>query len=356
MKGTTPASWYVAVNGQAVGPYTSQQIMQQLMDGALKVESQVYDVQAKAWKLAADVVPYLNLDAPATSHNSNWQPPPKPPELRDVHVVDLNIEPTGGIDYFALIGDRKKELEIRARQKASRAQETVPQNSRTASAAPRSVQVVKAPAESTDAKLVNEAVLHIDTRGPVLRLVDFIGTAAVQHKKSIGIAASLALVFAGTFGVIRTLSDRGGRVPAALAPTPAPSHPVSMAPRNSSSQNESIGSGRHRGRKNPGHDLVPAQHARIPETTPPPTPSSEPTPEPAQFISSSDPSPLTPDVIPGQPPLGQPLSPPHQPTPENPNNGLVDGVPPFAAEAENDPNRFPSGGETPPDPNQTPTQ
>src|SRR5690349_20384419 len=58
---------------------------------------------------------------------TKWLPPPRPPELRNIHVIDLNEELSDNIDYFALIHDRKRELEKRRVDYTDRSkQRTIP--------------------------------------------------------------------------------------------------------------------------------------------------------------------------------------------------------------------------------------
>lgn len=326
-KGTTPAPWYLEVDGQAQGPYTSEEIMKLVMEGSLKVESRIFDSAANAWKLAADVIPYLNLSSP--KNEPAWQPPPKPVELRDVHVVDLNLESTGGVDYFALISDRKREIErataVAKAAEAKVAQAQAQSNARVSqpadgsqerridqtsnrsllsaarrAEAPKIVRVPPPIEEPRPAAAIREVSSDMGRDGIIIKEAEGdsvfgkVRELITANTKPLAAAAALGFVFVGTYGVIRSLGDKqDNRLPATAQPVQE--QPAQKPQRTSfSTTNDSLGSGRNKARARQNNTVSRANTtseppvARVVPPQPSETPQTEPMREEAQFISSRE--------------------------------------------------------------------
>lgn len=331
MKGTKPAPWFLEVEGQShqkKGPYTSEEIMKLVMDGALKVESKIFDSVANSWKVAADVIPYLDLGGPSAP--PSWQPPPRPSELRDIHVVDLNLESTeGGVDYFALISDRRREMEraqavaraaeankasqaaqaavaARRHEKPSAAEEQVATNRALLARNrrlenPKIVRVAPPLEETRPAQAMREISPSLNNDGIIIKheegssIIDFVSRVrefAARNAKPLAAAAALAFVFAGTYGVVRSMGDRDdNRLPAAADNEPK-AEKAPPAPPVRRSHGDPLGSGRHRVARHQSSTLTPrnAQEApaRVVPEQPQPAQNNEPMREEAQFISSRE--------------------------------------------------------------------
>ncbi len=163
-----------------------------------------------------------------------WLPPPKPQELRDVHVVDLNEERTNGVDYFILINERKRELEKRTQEYSARIEsesqsDTIQRTSANPSHsivshshhvnAPASSNIGKTPVGKASAILPQPHVVHKmhppqTTEKPfteifyskILIFKPKIKELFISNKKTIALAASLAFVFTGTFVVVHYIA------------------------------------------------------------------------------------------------------------------------------------------------------
>lgn len=394
MKGTTPAPWYLEVDGQTQGPYTSEEIMKLVMDGSLKVESRIFDSAANAWKLAADVIPYLNLSSPKTE--PGWQPPPKPTELRDIHVVDLNLEATGGVDYFALISDRKREVERAAAEaRAAEAKAAATQAlTRPTSAAdgsqprrldqtsnrsllgaarrtetPKIVRVAPPIEETRPAAAIREVSPDLGRDGIIIkeaesesvfgRVRDFVAA----NTKPLAAAAALGFVFVGTYGVIRSLGDRSdNRLPATAEPKQEKREAEKPRRVGVSASRDSLGSGKNRARNRQSSNVSRANVvaeppvARVVPPQPTETPQNEPLREEAQFFSSRelaeqpDLPPVTPTPVPPQNQAHAPEQDPYY-DPNNQASSFVDPpgyIPP--TDPAYDPSRTPTNDPNAPQP------
>lgn len=319
MTGTTPAVWFIEVNGQKQGPFTAEDIKRLLMDGALKIESRIYDSVADTWKIAADVIPYLELGTnPSQSQQSSWQPPPRPVELRDTHVVDLKRDTSPGIDYFALISDGKRELE-RVPQNVKKRPPEAPQKvlrhlapspasapAQSASASKglptkvssKPAEVVASQPKTSPAvsSLKNDGILttEVDDDG-IFGFVTPIREFVLSYYKPLAMAAGLSFVFIGTYGVVRSMNEKTeNRVPAAdeekrASPTPKPIPPPGAS-------GDSLGTGKHPVSRQGGtaslrNRALDRQHSRVaeaPPVLPQNTPESAPPDEAAQFISTTE--------------------------------------------------------------------
>jgi hypothetical protein len=347
MVGKLPAPWFLEVEGRKQGPYTSQEIMKLVMDSALKVESKIFDSASNSWKIAADVIPYLDLGGP-TGTQSIWQPPARPTELKDIHVVDLNSEVTGGIDYFALINDRKKELDrvrsaprqqpredekksrrqgpggklLTASRKVTPAQNAGAERSYASGSAQGAEPglaraTAQAAARSQSEALAADGILSAERTGQlgigrIYRLTARAKTFAREHKTSLSAAAALAFVFVGTYGVVRTMAERKGREPATTAQTAgsttAPgargmSEQAGSSQANSRESNsDALGSGKHHVSHMSGGVSSFSGNASMPHAIPAPAPGGMPQQgaaapdrrddgpprDPPQFVSSAD--------------------------------------------------------------------
>lgn len=307
VEGQTPAPWFLEVDGQKQGPYTSQEIVKLLMDGALKVESRIFDSQAGLWKIAADVIPYLELNSAAADSQSTWQPPPKPAEFRDVHIVDVSGKNTGEVDYFALLNDGRQQFERQQAKTAAAIATARAQSTRqTAEAklrqsAPVAQKNAAAPATAPSAGIDGLFLAEEDLGsglGKVLAFARRTGRFVNEYKSAMSIAAGLCFTALGTYGVVHSLSQRNSRDPANTQPPSAESNPTAnliRSPRHlpkltMQATDDSLGNGQHHinhGNGSVGHPLTSANHHLA---TPAPT-AAEPTPpprDPPQFYSSSD--------------------------------------------------------------------
>lgn len=332
MDGQTPATWLIEVDGKEQGPYTSQEVMKLVMDGSLKLESKICDTATNTWKIAADVVPYLELNAP---EQKSWTPPPKPLELKDVHVVDLHSGGSEEIDYLALINERRRDTHSKKR--------TAPTPAHREPTAPPSDTVTTSSSKEV-AGFLSETVASIPE---ILK----------KHRTPLSIAAALAFVFAGTYGVIRNLTDRKGREPANTPSQATPAAPVAPATSasptqkkpeasvdlNASSTKDGLGSGHNRVRRNTGsvsqynETAADASSSRIVPPMPEAASGSDANREPPQYYNTGDTNENQPpasasDATP-QPP--SPIPPPPGSPPEAYNNGpgaiANAGLPPDSA-------------------------
>lgn len=409
-----PAPWFVEVNGQKQGPYTSQQIMKLLMDGALKVESRIFDSAANAWKIASDVIPYLELEnapSPTRSHATRakapFSPPPKPTELRDVHVVGLNDDPTGNIDYFALINDQRKatvrtqslvaraqlarEQEVERQRRAQSLRRGNDRDNLSSESRAEATKIVRVPPPIENEQPIKTALKSVSPSaeesplsvtgtdgiitaeveppvgfglGQVILLTRWMRRTMQEHRSAVSVAAALTFVFVGTYGTVRLLSERKSREPASsveaekAAPIAVPSSPA--IPSSAVPTDGELGSGRNRILRHGGSVARPHpsdQHSRFVPPMPSPTVDgnrADVQRDPPQYYSSSDP---TGGGFPENlPPPQQQLPPsPGQQTDYNaqnaginsdPNNGVVN-PPAYAPPNDpNDPNRFSPGQTT----------
>ncbi|MBI3554952.1 MAG: hypothetical protein HY074_01660 [Deltaproteobacteria bacterium] len=273
--------------------------MKLLMDGALKVESKIFDSTANVWKLAADVIPYLQLSsqqppkkasgaakAATAAPKPAWNPPPKPTELKDVHIVDLNSEATGAVDYFALINNQQKAIErgkaaTRAqssreakeseaeRQRRAQAHRQVGREALTAARrsepakitrvapphdTPVAAAIAASPADEVENKVGVDGILVAEVDpgmgiGNVVLFARRVRKFARENKSAVSVAASLAFVFASTYGVVRMMSGQKGREPANTVVEVAKAVPPPMTAgitSPSSTIDDQLGSGRNR--------------------------------------------------------------------------------------------------------------
>ncbi|MEW6056867.1 MAG: hypothetical protein AB1540_09655 [Bdellovibrionota bacterium] len=202
-----PANWFFESDGHRHGPFTAQEILKFLMEGALKLESKVYDSATDTWKIAADVVPYLDL---GSSDAPGWQPPPKPVELKDVHVVDVSTKTP---EYFALVPEKRspRTESSRPSQKSSEPQRPQGAQPQALDQAPRALGSSSAPTqERAPLKVASDVsgILTLEEEKPLLISWLHQTSAFVRrHTSSISIAAGLALIFGGSYGLFRTLSS-----------------------------------------------------------------------------------------------------------------------------------------------------
>lgn len=287
---------------------------------------------------------------------SGWQPPPRPPELRDVHVVDLNAERTDGIDYFALISDRKREIERTRQERLERGREDSSRSSRAnrggraeepaaklQSTAQTPSQRTRTGAESPAAGAPLTAAQASDTAeiapGQIFSFPERTRVFLRAHKTVLTLAAGLGAVFVLTYGVVVSLTPKGRDVaatPATGEPTPrAAALSEGQAPASAAVPSD-LGKGTNRvsrggggvsrsatppSPRGAGGTVVPAMPNPPLAAPSPPTP--EPPREPPQFYSSSE------DVANPQPPQENPPSNPAAPDPNaahpgsDPNSGVV---------------------------------
>ena len=330
------------------GPYTSKEILKFIMDGVLKIESRIYDVENNIWAVASDVVPHLGAeDAPAAAPepSSNWTPPPRPTVLKDTHVVDLHGENTGKVDYLALISKTKRPGE--SAQAANRPLQGLHQQQKSS----KSFTAGMKPTTTPDQDLAHELAGATDA----LRSA---GNFFKGHQRVIFTAAGLALVFVGSFSLFKSMSGDKARTPATSANQPAETsreaaQKIAVRPTTDPIQMKDsgeIGSGRKRISRASGgvSDNAPApmqaainnNYNRNENTAP------QPYAEPPrvednnagggaapQFYSSSDDDPNRgvagmENMPPPQPPQGDPgsvMPPGYMPPPQDPN---MNGAPP----------------------------
>jgi hypothetical protein len=322
VEGKMPAPWYLEVdeigaNGAPTGaktkqgPYTSQEIMKLVIDGALKVEAKIYDSDANEWRIAADVIPQLDL-APPERASKGWQAPPRPTELRDFHIVDLNRQSTGNIDYFALVAERNRNARPRAVSKAG-------ENNSSK--------------ESTNASSMKKdgiTVLETERTGDIINLIRNPITFLAKHKTSLAVAASVSVVFIGTYHVMRTISENRSREPAnapVAAAQPAKNNAATpvMAPQAGASltADNTLGNGRNKIQKPNNAAPTRPQPAPVAAFPAPPTQVVEPPREPPQFYSSSQTYQQGQGGTPPLPQQGMPAAPMSAPY-NDPNSGAVD--------------------------------
>lgn len=134
----------------------------------------------------------------------SWQPPPRPPELKNVHVVNGHSESRDQIDYFALIREKPRPPGSAASKQNVPTQKQNPSASK--SAAPQT----------------EHPPLHIE---PGIETKIFANPAVIfltQQKKKLAIAAAISFVSYASWSIVHTLSSQSTREPAAITnPTPA---------------------------------------------------------------------------------------------------------------------------------------
>lgn len=380
MSGTPTATWFVEVDGQKQGPYTSQQIVKLVMDGALKIESKIFDAATETWKIAADVIPYLDLGAQQPQSETGWTPPARPKEMRDTHVVESS-ESANDVDYYALISDRKKTQDRASQQGAgrsiggARAQQEKPgpqepqapkkpllSANRRADSSPAQTQPKSTIAEGLLIAQPESASLRIELGAK--RFVEVFGAIASAlrtNRTPISIAAALGLVFLGTYGAIKLLSQRktgiGDREVAATTQSRPDSRTDARKTEPKPSSGDELGSGKHKIHRASG--TIPPRagmHAGNPSLMAPPINANptdnnaEPPREAAQYYSSSEaemppqnaqpayyPPPAATEIAPTSAalPPGGTVQPPGFIPPQTPLN-------PPAPIDPNDPNRYPT--------------
>lgn len=335
--------------------------MKQVMDGALTLESRIFDSTANTWKVAADVVPCLDL---SQSPASAWQPPAKPQDLRGLHVVDLNAEPTGNVDYFALINDRKRVLQRPHKNRPNKDSSSehsdghqflgqeAKNSSRSAQKSPAALR--DAETSSGSASIARPIDRHSEQtlltlepdRGMILNFVQRMKDGYRTHKTSLSIAAGLGLVFLGTFGLVVTMSDRKGREPAAtpiknknavkpFANTTPPGIKSLAGGAMPSTAPDSIGSGHNRiPRQQPVAQAAPQRPTSLTPPSSRPETNDAPRDQPQFYSTTQD----DPNNQPAQPPVAAtvPNAQDVYPPPANPNTGVVD--PPAFYPPPQDPN------------------
>jgi hypothetical protein len=324
--------------------------MKLVIDGALKVEAKIYDSEANEWKIAADVIPQLDL-APTLRSSKVWQAPPRPTELRDFHIVDLNRQSTGNIDYFALIAERNRNARPRTLTDATSGKVRADGTSDTA---------------QSSLKKDGITVLETERTGDIITLFTNPKAFVAKHSTSLAVAASVSVVFIGTYHAMRSISESRSRVPAnapvAATPAKAISTAPVMAPQAGASltADGTLGNGRNKVQK--ANSATPDRpNAPPPTVYQAPAPAeAEPPREPPQFYSSreglqqGDPNSGTVSPPGFVPPPGfnaneSPMGPPRVMYPGATLPGMAPGgVAPGFQPAENydpntDPSRFPSG-------------
>ncbi|GEM_PF-1717379 len=232
------ASLFFEHDGKLVGPYSVDEIAQQLHAGSLRVSARLFDADNDRWTTAADVIPNLNFESPR-----DWRPPARPVDLSNVHVAKLNRERTEGIDYFALISERKKEIH---REKSNAKPQTLP-NAKTNWAAPKIFSQGAAEITKTLKRYFKRPSKTTGERaastGKVLDFAQRSRHILRENLREFAVAASLALVFTGTYALVKTFSnEQTQRQPAATGATPK-SKPVTSSKPFAAEQAEEIGKG-----------------------------------------------------------------------------------------------------------------
>ncbi|MBI2606190.1 MAG: hypothetical protein HYW49_08945 [Deltaproteobacteria bacterium] len=156
---------------------------------------------------------------PPPAGPAGWQPPPRPAELRNVHVVNSVTGDTGLIDYFALInrpahrgpagtaGAAKARAPMRA---AERAVAAASQEALDEESAGTPKHAGKSDFGFDFSKSLSSASGYITRFGMILK----------RHQRPLYYAAAVAFVAAGAFGVVQYFGQKG-REPATAANQPA---------------------------------------------------------------------------------------------------------------------------------------
>lgn len=197
MAGPDLSVWYYKNKiEQLVGPFSNQEILKLIMEGVIKVENPIFNSHTNEWAIAADVISLIkieeNSDHEPSMHTKYIKLPPRPQELKDVHVVDPNAEQKGQIDYFELINDIiKKNNEPYRNQSYSSAKRFGKDESQEFR-------------ESNSIK--EEPSLNQTLKDGASFFAKFTSLLS-QYNRPLVTAASLALVFYGTYNFIKSVSD-----------------------------------------------------------------------------------------------------------------------------------------------------
>ncbi|MGE4234285.1 MAG: hypothetical protein AB7F43_13230 [Bacteriovoracia bacterium] len=275
------SQWFVPKfgdkNGPMQGPYSTDEIIKLVMDGKLKLESELFHVTERVWKVAADVFPQFKINN--LDKKIHFQPPPKPVELKDVHVVDLNHERTAGIDYFALLKDKDAARKYQHRVDHS-GQSTSSSTSRGSSSSSRN---------NTQPESNN--VIKMTMEPESTDIADTIGDFLGKYQRPIGIAASLAFLAIGSYSVYEGLKDDSIRDIAQEKPEKEISQSSVVDERESSksvsrsasgteslSVSSSLGTGKHKVHKFRGNVSTRKEvpHPVVSAAPPPPPPPTRP--------------------------------------------------------------------------------
>lgn len=296
------ASLFFEHNGKLVGPFSAEEVIERVHNGALGVSSKIFDAAKDVWITAADVVPPLNFNKP-----NEWRPPGRPADLTNVHVVDLNKRRTEGIDYFALISDRRREMQKeRSSRQGKESQSSGSQNW----AAPKLLTRAAASEITRTLKKFFRKARNTDTSsGPKTNgdatnnVFSFARMREVlrENQREFLVAASLALVFGGTFAVVKNFSSENiQREPATATSKPAPS----KAPQTySATKTEEVGKGTTPSRRKSGSAgafaPAPVENQIAPlaaPVTPPPAPVQQAQEDGPLYYNSAEDQPQYPPV------------------------------------------------------------
>jgi len=219
-----------------------------------------------------------------------WQPPPRPPELKDVHVVDLNAEKTGESDYLALISGKEK---------------------RPPAPHPKAALASSKQMSATQAPQITEYALSSVQSEPIKP------PTSSFFKRTLMVLTTLSLIFVGTYFLVHSLSNNKGRGPANILPKEVqksirpesvmrprssmnmfPTHPSAVT----SAPQDTLGLGNNRAniRNNRAMSPTPTSEPTTPQTNEPERQQDATQPE--NYSAEQATTPLQPSVYPpGQP-------------------------------------------------------
>ncbi len=232
------ARWYVEIHGVSQGPLRSEEIIKLITDGSIGPDTKIYDIVSNSWQAAHEAVPDLHESleqaeqaAQTPNHNEEpsrqnyWNAPPRPRSLQIERPAQT--KPTSsGIDYFALIGAKKKRSANPNAKRGSSKTDDAPYSENTPNLDGQA---------SSDASS-DESFFEIFTHPQTKRWVS---------------AASLVLVVGGVYQVSQVMRERAReREPASLTPGNLENIPTEQLPKSvvkrpmrarAQSENEEVG-------------------------------------------------------------------------------------------------------------------
>lgn len=210
-----------------------------------------------------------------------WQPPRRPTELKNYHIIDLHAEKLANpMDYFAAVHTRRVE----ERQAALQQQAPITEQART-TAPTGSKAMVDMPAVSTTStiqrrtpattQVLSQKIVTIEQQKPLLL------KKITRYKKLFLVLIFLALITALGYTVFHLILERQKRIPAAAIPKTSASPTYrNIKPSIQPTTEDTLGSGKRSVQRNTGgvtrNSLI---------TAPPPQAVLQPVPQQAASVS-----------------------------------------------------------------------